>query len=559
VFRSAEEYVQTVVLVDDHIYEDRRRPTPGQAVTPKLAGRKAATKNLASTPGTDATSVSDEQSAEDSDEASFDVVQNSFAKKRIICSLYQPRVGASFGSQSEVYRLCTTADVVIVDWNLYSDLGVNATKLAGGLTQQSHGEVPQQLRLVLIYTLQPNLGDVASKVYDDLVARLGEDNVEVESETNGLVLTTEFCRVVVLGKKENPNLAEFSDHYVPEKHLADRTILEFSRLSSGLLQGIALRSIAKLRSNNRRILARFSENLDAAFFTHRALVLPEEPFESVPDLLSNELRAVLEDTLADSALGSASEIRQIIEDWCKREWLEPTNPALAIGQGVDAQEFALDVLCNGPELEGDYEGKTGSQISGLVQSNADGTRIWKDDSRKRKLAKYLLKNMGGEDIQERLGALMSQRMMYETSVRKLHLGVIVKELDGKQRYRLCLQPLCDSVRLDSNGDTFLFCALSERKQNENFTHCVIDPTGEVLRLKYKPSTSCICVSSFRNARATQKDNGPFVFSDVDKRQFEWIAELKTEHAQHAAELFGNQISRVALTQSEWVRLKTKQG
>ena len=38
---------------------------------------------------------------------------------------------------------------------------------------------------------------------------------------------------------------------------------------------------------------------------------------------------------------------------------------------------------------------------------------------------------------------------------------------------------------------------------------------------------------------------------------EWIAELKTEHAQRAAEEFGRNLSRVGLTESEWLRLKAR--
>ena len=189
-----------------------------------------------------------------------------------------------------------------------------------------------------------------------------------------------------------------------------------------------------------------------------------------------------------------------------------------------------------------------------MKSNSDGTHCWKN-GKALKLAEYLLKNMGGEDIQEQLGALMSQRLMYETSERSLHLGVIMKELDGEQRYLLCLQPLCDSVRLDETGNAFLFCELRERKQGERFSHCVVAPNGEILRLEYKPTTKSMWVSSFRHARAARKEDGRFVFSDICSKELQWIAELKTEHAQHAAELFGNQVSRVGLTQSEWVRLK----
>ena len=58
-----------------------------------------------------------------------------------------------------------------------------------------------------------------------------------------------------------------------------------------------------------------------------------------------------------------------------------------------------------------------------------------------------------------------------------------------------------------------------------------------------------------------EDNGRFIFQDEgkneDRNDYEWIAELKTEHAQRAAEQFGRELSRVGLTESEWLRIKAK--
>ena len=57
--------------------------------------------------------------------------------------------------------------------------------------------------------------------------------------------------------------------------------------------------------------------------------------------------------------------------------------------------------------------------------------------------------------------------------------------------------------------------------------------------------------------AAKDSEGRFIFLDEAKNKYEWIAELKTEHAQRAAEEFGRTLSRVGLTESEWLRLKAK--
>ena len=409
IIESAEQYLQTVVLIDDRIYESESGSVALRLTKPSAVRRKAALKSATSSSDKSDKEIEKAEVPEEPDEVSFHDVQNSFAKKRIICSLYQPEKSASFDEQSEVYKLCSTADVVIVDWDLDDPSGDKATTLVGSLVEQSRVEIPYQLRLVLIYTLAVNLQSVADKIYDDLVKRLSEDDVAVDPQSEGLVLTTENARVVVLGKREDTALTQFSGYWVPESDLATRTIREFSRLASGLLQGIVLRGVANLRKNNRRILTRFHKNLDIAFLTHRSLLLPDEAFGQIIPLLTDELHAVLEDTLGESPLGTGPAMNRIIADWCDKHW-KPDNAArLNIGDGADGLEFVKDVFCNGPATK-----------------NKKNT---------------LLNNWKADDCHEKLGSLMSQRVMYDNSRRTLHLGVIVRELADKKRYLLCLQPI----------------------------------------------------------------------------------------------------------------------
>ena len=562
IIESAAQYLQTVVLIDDRIYESKSGSVASRLTTPPEVHRKAALKRRAATTVEKKKESTENIDDETPDEVSFHDVQNSFAKKRIICSLYQPKKRATFGKQSDVYNLCSTADVVIVDWDLHGDSGDKATTLVGSLVEQSQIEVPQQLRLVLIYTLEANLGSVAHKIYVDLVKRLSKDQVESRSE--GLVLTTDNARVVVLGKHEYTTLTQFSGYCVPESDLATRTIREFSRLASGLLQGIVLRGVAKLRENNRRILTRFHKDLDIAFLTHRALVLPDEAFGQIIPLLTDELRAVLEDTLGESPLGKASAVTGILDDWCDNKWKLRGDAKLKIGNGAVGSEFVKDVLCNGPAFKTDYSQFRGSKITGLVKKSGNGSPEWDEKNcNKHNLAEYLSGDCGVDHCHERLGSLMSQRIRYGNSRRTLHLGVIVKELADKKRYMLCLQPVCDSVRMASKDRAFVFCFLDKATDDKLPTHCVMDERGNLIQLRYKPKVSNISVSNFKGnddvVYANKDAKGRFVFKGAGEKdyEYEWIAELKTEHAQRAAEQFGRELSRVGLTESEWLRIKAK--
>ncbi len=559
VYDSAEQYLQTVVLVDDRIYDDAIGGPPTPLDDPKEAGRLPAVKSPTSS--FEASGNEDEagQMPEELEEASFRDVQNSFAERRIICSLYQPPANASFDEESEVYGLCSSADVTIVDWDLGDASGSKAIKLIGSLIKLSQADLPNQLRLVLVYTLERELQKIAKEISDALFNR---HQLCVDCESEQPVLTTECARVVVLGKPRSVTQPNFSNERVPEAELAERTIREFSQLTNGILQGIVLRGIANIRDNSRRILTRFNQELDAPFLAHRALLLPDEAFRQIVTLLTDELNSVLIDTLGDLPLGSAVCVRKILEDWCEKTWEENTNAELKIGEGANGLNFVKDVFCNGPNLQYEYSSFRGSRVGRLVEQGESGNPIWKDDRNGRiKLVEYLLGNGQTAQCNEKLASLMSQRIQYGDSPRLLHLGVIVRELAGDNRYLLCLQPVCDSVRIEGKSQPFAFNVLSVAEDGRKITHCVNDSMGEFIRLLHSPKVSCVFVSHFKSHDdalcATKDDRNRFVFWDDEERGYEWIAELKTEHAQRAAEQFGRELSRVGLTESEWLRLKAK--
>lgn len=564
ILESAAKYLQTVVLVDDRIYENAGGIAASRLMAPSTRLRKAALKSAESANVKKGTSDEKTEDAEKAEEVSFHDVQNSFAKKQIICSLYQPKKSASFGERSDVYNLCSAADVVIVDWDLHGDYGKKATALVGNLIEQSMKEVPHQLRLIFIYTMEPNLRSVADKIYEDLVERIAKDTIDVNTATHGLVLTTDNARVVVLGKRENTTLSEYADFWVPEKKLAERTIWEFSQLASGLLQAVVLRGIAHLRENNRRILMRFPESIDSAFLAHRALLLPDEAFGQIIPLLTDELRAVLEDTLGECPLGTGATVERIVTDWCTTHWKPGSDAQAFVGGNADPYEFAKDVFCKGLSIKDKYSTlKTGKipKLVGSIKKEVDGHLKWNNDQQCIDLATYLLAGCLGDLCHQQLGSLMSQRIAYENASKALHLGVILREIEGKQRYMLCLQPVCDSVRINGKTRTFIFCLLAVTDAGKSFTHAILDRNRNPIQLSYRPKISDCYVTNFTAGSdavcAAKADEGRFIFEDDGTNKYEWIAELKTEHAQRAAEEFGRTLSRVGLTESEWLRLKAK--
>jgi hypothetical protein len=272
---------------------------------------------------------------------------------------------------------------------------------------------------------------------------------------------------------------------------------------------------------------------------------------------------VLEDKIGEYPLGRGLALDRIVAGWCEKRWRAGNEGKFVIGKGADALEFAKDLFCNGPAIKKDYSAFQGNQIDGLVEKDENSAPKWKQSktSKRIDLAEYLSSNCAGDSHHEKLSSLMSQRIAYDNALRALHLGVILKEVDRKGRYMICLQPVCDSVRMDGKTRAFVFCILDAPKENDSFNQIVMDLSGNLIRLDFKPKVFNCYISNFTSRTdavyTAKEDNGQYIFQDDNGYKYEWIAELKTEHAQRAAEEFGRALSRVGLTESEWSRLKGK--
>lgn len=404
---------------------------------------------------------------------------------------------------------------------------------------QSLKDDPHQLRLVLIYTSQPNLFDIADKVSEKLSDKIPGE-IEYKDTDQGLAFHTQNARVVVLGKPAE-RLDKFKLFEETEQNLANRAIKEFCNLTDGLLQGSILLGLAAIRKQSRKILTKFHSGLDAPFLTHRALGIPhEEAFDHITPLLVAEIEAVLEDSL-DSPLLPDS----VIKDWCDNK--DFGTCAQAQISGVNIHDFAYDFCCSGEDA---------LKTPGLQSLPS------------KKQLQYVLcpDDNTGETLQpdvslmSQLAVLMSQRTQYGNQRKSLKLGTILRECSGQKRYLLCLQPVCDSVRL-SGSNPFLFCNMDSPASDKKVTHIVPDEK-KYCELSFNPckeNRAIIAFSANHKKLVAEKqdtDTRPLFFDD-EKNEYKWIAQLKPEHAQHAAEKFARELSRVGLTESEWLHRGAK--
>ena len=547
---AAEKFLQTAVFVDDKIYARGG----GSVIEPKditsPGKRKPATRTAANENQTIPKPIVDNQADDDqSDEYSpYDIV-NSFAKKQIICSLYQPRKTAKVSSKSDIFKLCLAADIVIVDWDIYGNIGNKITELIDGLIRQATLDVPEQLRLILVYTQRKNLFDVADQLYENVSSDVRNVLEPVVGE-EGLVFHTTNSRVSVLGKTGTARSGVSPDRIVEEKELANVAVKEFAKLASGLLHGATLLGLAEINKNSRKILSKFNANLDPAFLTHRAMCLPgEDASLHIVPLLVSEIESVLEDALSEPELLISE---SMIRDWCQHVWKPGDHTGYLLDEGgIDRRVMIGESIC----LNG-YK-KTREQFNKVPKpNNNDNTR---------EAAKILLPEEDNKS-NHLFSRLMASRTFYGNDKPKtLSLGSIVY-CRQDEKYLLCVQPVCDSVqRKDKdNNRNFVFVELqyADSSTKGGTSHIVVKDGDEFVELLYQPKSYFCRVATFVFDSTTKRvqsqpsedgKGGKPVFIDISKCQYYWVDQLKTAHAQRAVEKLARDLSRVGLTESEWSR------
>jgi hypothetical protein len=320
------------------------------------------------------------------------------------------------------------------------------------------------------------------------------------------------------------------------------------------MPAFALHGLASVRKNTKRLLDRFHAELDGAFLLHRALVLKDrDAFDELPELLSDEILAVLE----DSRLNSAA-----VKDIASAA-IEQLPIAKAGRKLTDLNGVALDcvTIFRGLLLSGEKDFQTALELSNRKKEVEKGFRG---------ISAQLLTDFGemlkfgNESRTEKLAALFCNRTQYGNDDRKLSFGTVVRhkniEVDAWD-YSVCLMPICDSQRLDKSWN-FPFWRLKLDAKSGNVGKrsgiIVIDPEGKTQCLAAGGKIRAMlwlqefAPSPNRDVVATR--NGTIFRFNTAGMIIEWVAELKPLHAQRIAAHMGTEVSRVGLVESEWLRL-----
>jgi hypothetical protein len=538
--RAAKSFLQSVVFVDDEIYSaDTLQPgaqIPNLPNIPSPFRASDPSKPVETTPNVPLTA----DSPEDQPKYHPKKLVESFARLGMVCALYEPEPKFNVDGKSDLFKLCDRSDIVILDWDLYKEDGRNILPLILNLASAAQSSVPHHVRLCVIYTTKPDLQRVTGQIFDYLKGK-GAGEPTVKDETS---LVAGATTIVVYGKPNVPGRSEASKKMeVKEEDLAERVVAEFARMNTGLLPSYALHGMASIRRNTKRLIDKFSANLDSAFLLNRALVFnSEEAFNQLPELLADELLAVIQDShIGDTecaALGKEISENVPIDGKVLENWIGQHNSESGVRSArafLSGGSDAIEAKITAARLQ------TLSRALGCLASNSD----------------------------KKLAALFAVRTRY--SIEKpimMGFGSIVEisEDNSPNRYALCLMPICDGIRLecgDGKYTAFPFWKLQivEQKPQKGNGLVIENPAGTFVQLVAtgKPRDMMFMESFQASTCGTVETSENAGFVSKSGLKMKVVAQLKPAHAQRIAHSVGQALSRVGVTEAEWLRLQGESG
>lgn len=410
------------------------------------------------------------------------------------------------------------------------------------------GDAVDQLKLIFIYTGEPGL--------EEICTRLNEEFVELD-KLDDYTLSFGGVRISIWLKEgvasSLKHLPENKDRIRSYTGLLDEVATEYTTISSGLLSNTCLDALTSLRNNTYKLLARFSPDLDPAFVSHRAMLSnPDDAGEFLKETICGELNSILTNKNISQRVSS-----DLIYSWVTSQVFQDVE--------LSVPNTAPIVINNTKRKLWQEEGyiallKNEQDESGIrILTDKDIEKCERDRLKKHACASFTPHNFAKTDCNEEFSMLTHHKRNYLSTAKNplLTSGVVINE---GTRYLLCIQQKCDSVRIpDGEQRKFLFLPMKENDQN--FDVLFKNESGGYTHLsicdKECHSLEIIEFAPFENSGIVQAqaEDGVYYFTAVreDQIKFKWILDLKEAHAQRIANNFAAQLSRVGLDESEWLR------
>jgi hypothetical protein len=477
-----------------------------------------------------------------------------FAKSQKICSIYNPVKETEI---DDLITISAKADIVIIDWQINlekesreindesdeeDDLrGKYSLQIIKGiLSKESLG-----LKLLVIYTGETNLWQITDNVHNSL-------NIEYPGFTKGhFEVINNNTKVCIIGKSsiQAKHTTEIQERIKSYEELPEFLLIEFTKMTSGLLSNAAIKGLTKIRGNAYKLINAFDQSIDSAFLSHKALLPnPDDAEEQFLDILGSELKSILKGSNNNDYL-TKSEIKVYLE-----QVLVDKKYAFCIPQQENLEtikipnEIERDILIKFTEVGIEnffFRKDTPTKDRNLFSENCyqDLTNY------------YASSDALAKESNKGLALLTSIKSIYNSTIPPLLTqgSIVFKKSDDT--YWLCIQPKCETVRVEGNRN-FLFLPLKIVSESEHFNFLlkIIDKYiyFRVVQTIYKSQFFTFKANGNREIRGVL-DGDKIIIKGTTNPSLEWIGELKSDFAQSLANQFASNLSRVGMDHSEWLR------
>lgn len=530
------EFLQTVLMIDDEAF--RRSPRPVSGDDGVWSDEKATlvpgqVLELQPPTGTPA-----------ADELDVQEVSFRFANEGLSCAILSPQSTEENDEFKPAFvRTAKRADALILDWNMNGDNGATAERLIRSVLMDDVKSPKRRLRLIAIYTGEPDLQRIAERVSKATEGSLEQDVVCWDDDQE-VAFSRGPVRVAVFAKEHVQNLStalEYRRRSISE--LPKLVVEEFGRHSRGLITSASLAALAGIRNDAHRVIAALGPEMDAAILGQRiTLSHPEDVERQVETLIVSEIQAIVQDHQVGSHLGMPR----------IREWLtHHKHLAPRGGSNVEAVTAALRLRLLSDGFSDEVVASLKEHGFGdkrMKQLRRNGGTVFFSASEDERLASDRL-----------FATRMSLRSRYSKPTPVLQLGSIVEQAGS---YAVCVQPLCDSVRIEGTRHFPLLPLEVAQEGDGNAGDGLLTITddrvvGEYVRLRVHARPAGIRMEEFR-ASATglveaRRHKGVSRFRPVCGRTWRWVGDLKPDHAQRVIEKLSAAFSRVGLEEAEILR------
>ncbi len=463
-----------------------------------------------------------------------------FTKEGIHCSLceYDKKEIGSYN------KLLLKSDVAILDWNMNSGEpeGTEACELIEKLLAE---DKESSLRMIVIYSSTPKTQ--WSEILDKKIKPLfGSRKTEITAEYSIISGLTK----VVFVHKGDPTI------------LPSRVIDEFAKMTSGLVSNTALNAISLIRKNTNKILGSYHKELDPAYLTNCIYLVDRK---SKPELSEYLIKDMIMGSIFD--LIHNSHLKETCGKESVNQWMDSVSQYKKSKIKINSIELDLEIEERKSWFNEGYKAFSKKIIDrSCVKKNPqmiDG-KIVKENP----IDYFTPQNNKRDFINEEFAILSHQKSNYLGHkhnpiltfgcVLKYKQKIVNKNPDSEEfidQYLLCVQQPCDCLRLKSQEKRrFIFIELDENLDAEKTRIIIKSPDKTYKKLAPKINSFNLKIYEFTetNDGIVQAEDQKFV--SADGVEFEWLCDLKSNHAQRIINEFSAYISRVGLDEPEWLRL-----